>query len=217
MNIRLIGLAAALTTSVACAMMHDSGAQSSQTLLPATSSMISLCKDNLPGTHAAAYIPWPKGTSTWLEAGECAMMVQTNIKNENDVYNLFTVPQLIVNGMPEELANYERWPADLGGSDTARCKGILAGMISQMNRQLVAACSNRGYVLREEPQKIIALAIALAYKDSTYHAQAKWDGKADQLVPFISVDHIHEDTVPVALRIDSITKTPIAENAVSGL
>jgi hypothetical protein len=228
MNIRFMSLAAAFTTSAATLCMDGAPSPAASSTPPAlpvasivaamskpSSPMVRLCTDNLTAAHASAYVTWPDGISLGTQAGECAMIVQTNIQpGDFDSFNLLTVPQQIVNGIPEEIGGLN-WP---GHDESEKFKSMMAGMIVQINRKLVveASSSSYSYILRDTKQRICGLALAFGYSGKTYRAQAKLNPNSDQLVPFISTDHIVEDTAPVALLITR-DGTPIAQRAVSGL
>lgn len=181
----------------------ESSSGSRPTPVPATP-IISLNKTGFESWHAAAYISWPKGARWQLDAGECAMVVRTDINpSENDTWDLLTVPDRVVNSMPIELTSPD-WP--ISGGDSMRCKAILAGMLTNINCALINE-NPYSKTIAGNKQRITALAIALAYNGTTYSAESSWNG-SDQLVPFISVDTIRETSLPVAIGIDAFTTNP---------
>lgn len=199
MNIRFMSLAF-FATSVAW------GASSSALAAPAAS-MILLNKNGLTKAHATARVSWPKGVLVGLKAGECAMIVHTNVDPavQNDIFNLRTVPDRMVSGIARQIIS-PHWP--LCDSDSTRCKAVLAGMLLRINETLIAenALKSFGaYTVASAAQHITGLAIALTYDGKTYCAHAEWKERSTQLVPFISVDGIQETSFPVILGVSKVT------------
>lgn len=187
------------------AVASSSSSLDSEPRPASTTPKIRLNKTGLKSWHAAAYISWPKGARWQLEAGECAMAVRTDINpGDNDVWDLRSIPQKIVNSVPVEIAS-PNWP--FAGGDTIGCKAMLAGLLTRINSNIIDNPLYSGSIIAQDKQHITALAIALAYNGTTYCAQAKWNG-SDQLVPFISVDDIQETTMPVVVSIHEVSTDP---------
>lgn len=218
MNMRFISLA--LFATSAYAMMHDmmteSGflPRSAPSSVPSTSSvpaapMIGFKLEGSSGACAFAHVSWPKGALKDLEAGECAMIVKTNVDTtkQTDTFNLLTVPDRITNGIAEEIYS-DHWV--ISGSDATRCKAAMAGMLVQLNRTLIAENAMRypgAPIVDSVRQHITALSVVLAYNGTIYWGRANKEPGYTQLVPLMSTDDITEtkSSSPVTIVLDRKT------------
>lgn len=210
MHIRLMSIIALVTTSALSAAATPTAAPSTQTPL------ITVPKD-LSSYYRSAYIKWPKGARVTLDAGECGILIQSNKEfGSAGTQEVINSPARIVNNLCKSLAGYVAlhhgalYQTEIEEERRHRetfCKENIVQVLTEEHDGLLAAYL--GAMPLEESPKITAFAIALAYRGTVYHAQTRWDGISDVLMPFVSVDDITLSTKPVDIMMNGYGQ-PIA-------
>jgi hypothetical protein len=160
--------------------------------------------------YKTGYIRWPEGARVKLGAGECGILIQANTElGPHDTFEIINSPARIVNNLCKSLAGYVALhhgtldPAEREANKChlqTFCKESIVQVLTDEHDGLLSAYL--GVMSLEKSPRIITLAIALAHKGMIYHAESRWDGISDVLMPFTTINDIQLNVWPVRIGTD---------------